>query len=51
MKGYLLNLNFFNVRVYKELYKFTVTIEEKYKKNIETPHQIAVENSSTIEGI
>ena len=50
MKGYLLNLKFFNVWVYKELSKFPVTIEGRYKKVIEAPHQIAVENSSTIEG-
>lgn len=50
MKGYLLNLKFFNVWVYKELSKFPVTIEWRYKKVIEAPHQIAVENSSTIEG-
>ena len=51
MKDYLLNLKFFNVWVYKELSKFPVTIEGRYKKVIESPHQISVENSSTIEGI
>ena len=50
MKEYLLNLNFFNVWVYKELSKFPVTIEGRYKKVIEAPHQISVENSITIEG-
>lgn len=51
MKWYLLNLKIFNVWVYKELSKFPVTIERRYKKVIEAPHQIAVEKSSTIEGI
>ena len=50
MKGYLIILKKLNVWVYKELSKFPVTIEGRYKKVIEAPHQISIENSSTIEG-
>ena len=32
------------------LIQMSVTIEGRYKKVIEAPHQISVENSSTIEG-
>ena len=51
VKGYLIILKKLNVWVYKELSKFPVTIEGRYKKVIKTSQQIAVVNSSTIEGI
>lgn len=51
MRGHSININIFMIWVYKTISKFPVTIEGIFKNFNETPHQIDVENSSTIEEI
>ena len=51
MRGHSINLIIFMIWVYKALSKFPVTIEGIFKNVVAEPHQICVENSSTIEGI
>ncbi len=50
-EGILNKFKFFNVWVYKEPSKFPVTIEGEFKNFLITPHQISIENFSTIEKI